>query len=892
MGCAGAGVRGAAKKRCSEEGKLEHRNGDRRNLKEIKHLWMAIATVVTGLGWQAARAQEAFPAPEPSPAVKALLSQAYLSDEERRRLRVEHGVWEEGDLVDDAARARAALVRGALDDASLLSDLAGVEDRAEAMVRRGEPAKALALLDGRENARAVRLRVDALADLGRWEEAGREAASLGEKLTKSDSADEVAEAARAMVFLARVRGPSGEGVVGYQAILDALARARDQLDRLSWRVNLSEALLLYEKDKYADVGAAIQTVLALNPKCAEAWALYGRVSVDGFDFPRAQGVAARLEEVAGGPTADSAVVRALALIRQGEGAGAEAALKDVIATFPGSRELLSTSAAAAAAQFDFDAADAALEAFENVSPGSPVAYLEVGRAMASARQYDEAAGYLRTAAERAPNWALPTIELGLSELQAGRDDAARTALERAAELDAFNVRASNSLTLLRELRGYARLESEHFVVRYKPGDDEVLAPEMLPVLERIHARVTGAARGGIDHVPPYRTTVELYPNHHWFSVRITGMPRIHTIAAATGPVIAMEAPRVGPGHKVGPFDWARVVQHEFVHTVTLSRTKNRLPHWFTEAGAVYLEDSPRDYRTVQLLARAYETQELFDLDDINTAFVRPRKQTDRALAYAQGHWMYEFMIDRWGTPAPLELMDLYAAGVREGDAFQQALGTTREMFLADFRAWAGLELERWGMLAIDAVPDVPGLMSRDEVTEPGEDEVEKWLAEFPTNPFVLEAAVAGLAAKGPTTPEEVAICERYAAARPVDPLPHRLLAAMYLSRAGEEAGAVPHLEYLDAREQSTPGYAIELGRRYLAANEHGRAMAKAARATQISPYDAKVREFAATVAMVAGDLTAAERHIRALVMLEPERELHKQRLEAVRRKLEAHGETK
>lgn len=173
---------------------------------------------------------------------------------------------------------------------------------------------------------------------------------------------------------------------------------------------------------------------------------------------------------------------------------------------------------------------------------------------------------------------------------------------------------------------------------------------------------------GLVHEPAAKTVIELMPDHHWFSVRITGMPKLHTIAAATGPLVAMEARASGPGHLVGPYDWPRVVQHEYTHTVTLSRTKNRLPHWFTEAAAVYLEDARAVGRRCNSSHTA-EVDELFTLDEINLAFVRTKKPTDRQLAYAQGHWMYEYIVERFGPEAPLNLMDAYAVGTKRSTAY-------------------------------------------------------------------------------------------------------------------------------------------------------------------------------------------------------------------------------
>lgn len=835
---------------------------------------------------------KAFPAPDVAEAVTTLLSQAYLTDAERASLRIEHGIWTDDDLTDPVLRARSSLARGAFWDASLRDAAATPEDRAEAMLLAGDPAAAIELLRDAATLRSVRLRGEALIDLGRVREAEDALRAVVAALPASTDADEVAEGVRGLVLLARLVGADAKGGMGYQAMLTVLGKARTDMNRLSWRANLAEALLLYEKDRYADTGKALEATLTLNPKSAQAWALLGQAAVDGFDFPRAEAIAARLDELSGEPgSPDAALIRAFVRLRQGEGEAAEAFLTPILERFPEHRRALAMHAAAAAARFDFAAADERLARIEALAPRSPAGYLAVGKAMAGARQYDEASRYLRTAVERAPDWAEPVVELGLSEMQAGKNSEALSVLEAAVALDRYNVRADNSLKLLRELAGYAVLESDHFIVRHKPGQDEVVAREMLPVLERIFARVTGDGRGGIDHVPPGKTVVELYPDHHWFSVRITGMPRLHTIAAATGPVIAMEAPREGPGHKAGPYDWARVVQHEYTHTVTLSRTKNRLPHWFTEAGAVLLEDAPRDWNTVQLLARAYETDSLFDFDEINAAFVRPRKQTDRGQAYAQGHWWYEYILERWGNKAPLDLMDLYASGVREEAAFQRVLGLSRDQFAQDFRVWADEQLEAWGMRPSPQTPDVPMLLEAerakggDAPDEPTPELTAAWLSAHPDNPFVLDLAVRAIDARGGIADEgEAALCERYAKARPVDARPRKLLAVWAIAR-GNDALAVANLEWLDAREQNSTGYAVELARRYAANADMSRAQSKAARAVQIAPYDATIREFAATIALRAKDPVTAERHIEALTVLEPDREVHRQRLAAVRKML-------
>ena len=136
--------------------------------------------------------------------------------------------------------------------------------------------------------------------------------------------------------------------------------------------------------------------------------------------------------------------------------------------------------------------------------------------------------------------------------------------------------------------------------------------------------------------------------------------------------------------------------------------------------------------------------------------------------------------------------------------------------------------------------------------------------------------------------DHVRLLERYAQVRPVDPLPHRHLAMLYLEW-DDKSRAIEHLEFLDASEQKSASYAIELARRYAAVSEWDLAWAKITRATQLSPFDPGHRELAATVALRRNDLPSAERHILALTELEPQHELHKKRLEAVRRKMDGEG---
>jgi hypothetical protein len=65
------------------------------------------------------------------------------------------------------------------------------------------------------------------------------------------------------------------------------------------------------------------------------------------------------------------------------------------------------------------------------------------------------------------------------------------------------------------------------------------------------------------------------------------------------------------------------------------------------------------------------------------------------------------------------------------------------------------------------------------------------------------------------------------------------------------------------------------------------ALAAVTRAAQISPYEPVIRVPAAEIAIEAGRLDLARRHILALTLLEPDHERHRRRLAAIDRLIEA-----
>jgi len=188
-------------------------------------------------------------------------------------------------------------------------------------------------------------------------------------------------------------------------------------------------------------------------------------------------------------------------------------------------------------------------------------------------------------------------------------------------------------------------------------------------------------------------------------------------------------------------------------------------------------------------------------------------------------------------------------------------------------------LER--MLATIPAPHPPEPELTDQV-------LNRWLKLFPDHPDLLRLRLERWRSTRPIGPDMIPLLDAYASARPVDPLPQQMLAAIYLESSHPEQ-AIPYLESIDRLQKYDNIYAVELARLYLQQGRLGEARDRIDRAVLIVPYDARLREEAAAIAIQAKDLPNARRHLVALTLLEPDRAQHAKRLEALDRMLQMGG---
>jgi tetratricopeptide (TPR) repeat protein len=271
--------------------------------------------------------------------------------------------------------------------------------------------------------------------------------------------------------------------------------------------------------------------------------------------------------------------------------------------------------------------------------------------------------------------------LGMLTLQMSRLDEARTLLDEAFKADPYHLRVSNMRKVIKVLDSYGTISTDHFVIRYDTKQDELLARRMSKFLEEdVHPQMVKL----FGFEPPQRTTIEIYSKgsgqsaHEWFSARMIGLPWVQTIGASTGMMIAMAS----PNGLAEPYNWARVIRHEYVHVVTLQQTGFNIPHWYTEALAVRNEGYPRPVEWNDMLRERVPKRDLRDLSNLNLGFIRAKNGDDWNFAYCQSDLYADYFVKRFGEDSLQKLLEAY----REGQTTEVALPGLFKTSVKDFEA--------------------------------------------------------------------------------------------------------------------------------------------------------------------------------------------------------------
>ena len=613
-------------------------------------------------------------------------------------------------------------------------------------------------------------------------------------------------------------------------ILNTFVKARE-IDAAYWPSNLAAAEYFLGHDDLKSAWEEVGVALKANPQDVRALRLMATLSMHRYDFNKADAAVSALRKF--DPASVSAdLIEARNLLLQRQPKDAEGPVQRVIQAQPKNMEALGLLAATYALQLREDKTDQILAQVDEIDVGhdNAGAYFEVAEQLGGLRQYPRAEAKYLKAIERAPWWTAAWNGLGLLYTQSGDEDKAYATLRKARELDPFNLETTNYMRLLDDMQSFKRVETDHFVFIYDADKDPFLAEYVPEFLESIHAQVAGEYRTE----PPVKTYIEFFPSHEAFSVRTTGSPWIGTVGASTGRVIAMVSPRRG-GQNMEPFNWAQVLRHEYTHTVTLAATDNRIQHWMTEGLAVLEERTPMRWEWVPMLYQAVTKRELFTMDNLTWGFVRPKKPSDRQLAYAQSFWVCQYVQETYGHEAILKMLKMFKEAGRQEDVFPAVTGKPIDAFYQDFLKWCDKQVAGWGY---------------DKQTSEKYDKL-RGQAEAATKAEPKKA---------------IELWEQIVKIRPVDAMPHLRLAGLYLLTKQPDK-AIAHLDLLHRVEIKDNRYAKQIARVYTREDRNAEAAKYALQAIYIDPYDMAAHELMRDACKASGDAAGLAREERVIPVL-------------------------
>ena len=512
----------------------------------------------------------------------------------------------------------------------------------------------------------------------------------------SETAAELTLIARALVHLER-----------YQDAND-LYRAAIEADANYLEAQLSAAELYTRKYAYADAAHFLNAALELNPNSARA---YLDVALNKRNEGGEEMLAALNRALTLNPNyVDALNLKAALALEAGQLDAATTELDKSLKLNPQSLEAHSLRAAMYYLQDrDFEPEVAATLA---IGPHYGEVYNTLAHYATITRRTEQAAAFARRAIELSPRLWDAHLGLGMSLLRLGQMEPGRAAVEKAFRGDPFNVWAKNTLDLLDSMESFRETKRGPFVIKAAAHESDLLGPYAANLLEEAAAKLTAKYR----FTPKGPITVEIFNNHEDFAVRALGIPGLGALGVCFGPVIAQDSPSA---REAGEFNWGSTLWHEFTHVITLQMTDYRIPRWFSEGLSVYEERRARpgwgdDWNV--MFVRSFADGRWFKIADLDAAFQRPRTQQDVAVAYFEASQICEFITDRYGFDAILNMLAMYRDKAHTPDILQKVLKLSESDFDREFHAYIEAKARPWEQ-ALSSETNLAASLSKEEVVK-------------------------------------------------------------------------------------------------------------------------------------------------------------------------------
>jgi len=655
-----------------------------------------------------------------------------------------------------------------------------------------------------------------------------------------ETAFELTLIARALVHLERFQDANDM----YRSAIEADSNHLD--------AQLSAAELFTQKYNYADATEFLSDAIKLNPNSARAYldlALNKRLE-GGEEVNAALNKALSINP----NYVEALSLKAALALESGQFDIASTELEKALKINSRSLEAHSLRAAMNYLQDrDFEPEVAATLA---IGPRYGEVYNTLAHYATITRRTEQASQFARRAIELNPRLWDAHLNLGMSLLRLGQMEQGRASVEKAFKGDPFNVWAKNTLDLLDSMESFRETKRGAFVIKASEKESDLLGPYAANLLEEAAAKLTAKYR----FTPKGQVTVEIFQNHEDFAVRALGIPGLGALGVCFGPVIAQDSPSA---REAGEFNWGSTLWHEFTHVITLQMTDYRIPRWFSEGLSVYEERRARpgwgdDWNV--MFVRSFTAGRWFKIADLDAAFQRPRNPTDIPIAYFEASQICEFIVEKYGFDAILNMLAMYRDKARTPDVLKQVLKLSEADFDREFNAYVESKA-RPLQQALSTESNLVASLSKDEVV--------KQLATQDT--FALRIRAAELfAADGDTT----TAATHYIRALELFPYvtgkgnPYESLAKL-LEQKGDQAQAAQVLEKLVSKDENNFEALKTVARLRSALGQRKEALDAIVASFYISPFDYNLHKQAGELSVELKNYPQALTEFQAALALQP-----------------------
>ena len=486
------------------------------------------------------------------------------------------------------------------------------------------------------------------------------------------------------------------------------------------------------------------------------------------------------------------------------------------------------------------------------------------------RRYREATALLQRAIEVQPDLWSARAELGSNLLRLGQIDEARQQLQAAYSGDPYSPTTVNSLRLLDRIDQFdvsstpVAVAGDTYVVRLRlhRSESSVLEPYAIDLVQQGIA--TFSRRYGFKLQEP--VTVELYPDHDDFAVRVAALPGIGLLGVTFGYVVAMDSPS---GRASGDFHWGSTLWHELAHVFTLEATDHRVPRWLSEGISVFEEWRTGPTPGVVVppdVITALNEDRFLPVSDLDGGFIRPAYPNQIQVSYVQAGLICLFIEQRWGFERlSLLLHQFDRANVTTAAAVQSAFKMAPADFDKEFDAFlhsrygallAGMN--EWQSQYQAARKAIQSEQWADAIA-PAKRAAELYPEHVgPGSPNLLLARSLDKLGR---RAEAIAAVEAYRNAGGWDPAALREL-ARWLDEAGRKQDATAVLQALNYADPLNPEQHVELGERLLADNRAEDSLREFRVLLALREHDQAPALFGAARALYAlGDRAASRRNV-------------------------------